>query len=62
VFLKSERHDDGTARQRGDLSLYSYYLRNMGWGRLAVFLFLTIMTGIWSRMPCKFATDNRRSV
>lgn len=49
-----ERHDDETVRQRGDLSLYRYYLRNMGWGRLGVFFVLTVMTAIFNRLPRKY--------
>ncbi|KAK3191252.1 hypothetical protein K4F52_002842 [Lecanicillium sp. MT-2017a] len=50
----TEWHDDGTIRQKGDIGLYSYYLRAMGWGRLGVFFFLTVMTAIFSRMPLIF--------
>ena len=51
----AERHDDLTTRQSGDLSLYDYYLRNMGYDWLALFFFVTLITGIWSRLPRKFS-------
>ncbi len=54
-ILLGERHDDQTVRQTGDFSLYNYYLRHMGWDRLVVFFFLTVMTGIWGRMPRKLS-------
>lgn len=46
----SERNDD-RARQRGDVSLYHYYLRNMEWPRVMLFFFITVMTGIGGKMP-----------
>lgn len=40
-------------RRKGDMSLYTYYLKEMGWARVALWVFLTVLTGAGEKIPRK---------
>jgi ATP-binding cassette, subfamily C (CFTR/MRP), member 1 len=42
-----------TARQNGDLSVYTYYFRTMGMFSLVLFIVLEISFAFFSTFPCK---------
>jgi hypothetical protein len=49
----SELDNYNWVRRKGDMSLYTYYLKEMGWSRVALWVFLTAVTGAGEKIPRK---------
>lgn len=49
-----ELSDSVSSRRKGDFSLYTYYLKEMGWPRVALWVFLIILTGAGEKIPRRF--------
>ena len=50
---ETDRQNQQVARQRGDPSLYSFYLKSIGVWIFVSWIILVGMAAVWEKMPCK---------